>query len=178
MDMKNFLDPKNILTQINVSPGSIVADFGCGSGFFSLAFAEAIGEEGKVYSLDILPSSLESVESKAKLSGLNNIIPQRVNLEKEGGSKLPDASNDWVIMKDMLFQNKMKDVIMKEACRVLKVGGKLLLAEWNDHDVTIGPEKNIRISKEELIELAEVQGFKLEKELETGDFHYGAVFVK
>lgn len=178
MNVNNFLDPKKIIEQITVAPGSIVADFGCGSGFFSLAFAEAVGEEGKIYSLDILPSSLESVESKAKLQGLTNVIPQRVNLEKDGGSKLPDNSNDWVIMKDMLFQNKMKDVIMKEASRVLKIGGKLILIEWNDYDVTIGPEKNIRISKEELNNLAEIQGFKLEKELETGGFHWGAVFVK
>ena len=178
MDVKNFLDPKNILNQITVSPGSVVADFGCGSGFFSLAFAEVAGEEGKVYSLDILPSSLESVESKAKLAGLTNIIPQRVNLEKDGGSKLESDSMDWVIMKDMLFQNKMKDVIIKEAHRVLKSGGRLLLVEWNDHDVSMGPEKNIRISKDELIKLADVQSFKLEKELNTGDFHYGAVFIK
>jgi ubiquinone/menaquinone biosynthesis C-methylase UbiE len=175
---KNFLDPKNILKQLAVSPGSMVADFGCGSGFFSLAFAEAVGEEGKVYSLDILPSALESVESKAKLQGLANVIPERVNLEKEGGSKLPPESLDWVVIKDMLFQNKMKSSIVKEAHRVLKNGGKLLLLEWNDHNSTIGPEKKLRISKEELRNIAESQEFKEEKELLAGDFHHGAVFVK
>lgn len=175
---KNFLDPKEIIKQIDIASGSTVADFGCGSGFFSLAFAEAVGEEGKVYSLDILPSALESVESKAKLQGLTNIIPQRANLEKEGGSKLPDDSNDWVIMKDMLFQNKMKEVILKEAYRVLKNGGKLLLVEWNDHKESIGPEKNIRVAEEDLKKMAEIQGFKLEKELKAGDFHYGAIFKK
>ena len=113
MEIKSFLDPKEIIKQINVPEGSTVADFGCGSGFFSLAFAEAIGEEGKVYSLDILPSALESVESKAKLQGLTNIIPQRVNLEKEGGSKLSPESVDWVIMKDMLFQNYLIEMKKK-----------------------------------------------------------------
>jgi ubiquinone/menaquinone biosynthesis C-methylase UbiE len=175
---KNFLDPKNIIGQINIAPGSTVADFGCGSGFFSLAFAEAIGEEGKVHALDILPSALESVESKAKIGGLNNIIPQRVNLEKENGSKLSNESVDWVIMKDMLFQNKTKDVILKEAYKILKPGGKLLLIEWSNHDMSIGPDKELRISKEELRRLSESNGFKMEKELETGDFHHGAVFVK
>ena len=178
MEIKSFLDPKEIIKQINVPEGSTVADFGCGSGFFSLAFAEAIGEEGKVYSLDILPSALESVESKAKLQGLTNIIPQRVNLEKEGGSKLSPESVDWVIMKDMLFQNKMKDVILKEAHRVLKTGGKLLVAEWNDRDTSMGPDKGLRLSKENLSNLAEIQGFKMEKELQAGDFHWGSVFIK
>lgn len=178
MDLKNFLDPENIVGQIDVAKGITVADFGCGSGFFSLTFAETIGESGKVYSLDILPSALESVASKAKLAGLSNIIPQRVNLEKEEGSNLPSKSVDWVIMKDMLFQNKMKNAVLKEALRVLRGGGKLLLVEWNDQNAQVGPDQKIRISKEELEELAESQGFKKEKDLAAGDFHHGAVYVK
>lgn len=174
----NFLDPKDILKQLNILPGSVVADFGCGSGFFSLAFAEAVGEEGKINSLDILPSALESVESKAKLQGLGNIFSQRANLEKSGGSKLPDNSIDWVVVKDMLFQNKNKDIILKEAYRILKSGGKVLLVEWNDKELPIGPEKNIRISEQELRRIAESQGFEMEKELEAGNFHYGAVYKK
>ncbi|MFH0969829.1 MAG: methyltransferase domain-containing protein [Patescibacteria group bacterium] len=178
MESKNFLDPNDIIKQIDILQGSVVADFGCGSGFFSLAFAQKIGEGGKVYSLDILPSALESVESKAKLQGLANIVPRRANLEKEGGSKLGDDSIDWVIMKDMLFQNKMKDIILKEALRILKPGGKVLLIEWNDHDALVGPEKGIRVSRKELDKLAENQGLKKEKELVAGDFHYGAVYAK
>lgn len=174
----NFLSPKDILKQINVAPGSTVADFGCGSGFFSLAFAEAVGEEGKINSFDILPSALESVESKAKLQGLNNIFTQRANLEKNGGSKLSDNSMDWVVVKDMLFQNRNKDIILGEAYRVLKAGGKMLLVEWNDEDMPIGPERDIRISEQELKRLTESQGFKMEKELDSGGFHFGAVFQK
>ena len=174
----NFLDPKDILKQLNIPPGTVVADFGCGSGFFSLAFAEAVGEEGKINSLDILPSALESVESKAKLQGINNVFPQRVNLEKEGGSKLPEKSMDWVIVKDMLFQNKNKSVILKEAYRILKSEGRMLLVEWNDKEMAIGPEKSLRISKEELRRLSGSQGFEWEKDLDAGDFHYGVVFRK
>jgi ubiquinone/menaquinone biosynthesis C-methylase UbiE len=180
MSSESFLDPGNIIKQLEVAKGSTVADFGCGSGFFSLAFAEAIGGDGRVFSLDVLPSALESVASKAKLAGLFNVIPQRVNLEREGGSKLPSGSIDWVIMKDVLFQNKMKDVIMKEASRVLKNGGKLLAVEWNDQNTPagLGPDKKIRISKGELDQLAEAQKFIKEKDLVAGDFHHGAVYKK
>lgn len=178
MELKNFLDPKNIIEQLDIAKGSAVADFGCGSGFFSLAFAEIIGESGKVHSFDILPAALESVASKAKLAGISNIIPERANLEKESGSKLPSESIDWVIMKDMLFQNKMKSIVIKEAFRVLKNGGKILIVEWNDQNAPVGPDKKIRISKEELDSLAKAQGFKKEKDLITGDFHHGAVYTK
>jgi ubiquinone/menaquinone biosynthesis C-methylase UbiE len=178
MEEKNFLDPKEILKQLDVSLGSTVADFGCGSGFFSLAFAQAVGEEGKTYSFDILPSALESVESKAKMAGINNIIPQRANLEKKGGSKLPENSVDWVVMKDMLFQNKSKDIILEEAYRVLKTGGKIVIIEWNEQEASFGPEKSLRISSGEIKDLAEKQGFNFQKDLAAGTFHFGELFQK
>jgi len=61
---------------------------------------------------------------------------------------------------------------------VLKNGGKLLAIEWNDQNAPVGPDKKVRISKEELDKLAEGQGLKKEKDLITGDFHHGAVYVK
>ena len=82
----NFVKPEEVLDQLDMLKNASVADFGCGSGFFSLAFARAVGKSGTVYALDILPSSLEAVASRAKALGLSNVIAKRVNLEREGGS--------------------------------------------------------------------------------------------
>lgn len=178
LSVVNFSNPENIVEKLELQDGSVVADFGCGSGYFSLPIAKKIGEQGVVYSLDILPQSLETVISKAKSAGFNNIITKRVNLEKEGGSRLPDSSCDWVIMKCILFQNKNKEIILTEASRILKKGGKVLIIEWNMKDSTIGPEINLRISKEDLTEIIQKMGLSILKELPVSDFHYGLVLVK
>ena len=39
---EKFLDPSKIISQIGVQNGSIVADFGCGPGYFSFPFAKAV----------------------------------------------------------------------------------------------------------------------------------------
>jgi len=145
----NFIDPDAILKQLDIPDDSIVADFGCGSGYFSMPVAQIV-ENGKVHSLDVLPSALESVESKAKISGISNVITKRVNLENEKGSKLEDNSMDWVIVKDMLFQNKNKNGILQEAHRVLKENGKVLVVEWSAKDYSFGPEKALKVSSEDL----------------------------
>jgi ubiquinone/menaquinone biosynthesis C-methylase UbiE len=173
-----FADPQLIVDQLEISPGMIVADFGCGAGFFSLPIAKKVGEEGKVYALDVLPDKLESVESQAKTLNLTNIITQRVNLEILGGSKLEAESVDWVIMKDMLFQNKGKDKILAEAKRILKKDGQALVIEWNKEDSSIGPEKELRIFKETLMDLAKQNGWKIDKEIEVGNFHYSLILKK
>lgn len=173
-----FVDPDNLLRQLTLVPGSVVADFGCGSGYFSLAFAKALGKNGKVVSLDILPSSLDAVASRAKQLGITTLSTKRVNLEREKGSGLDVESVDWVILKDILFQNNDKLTILKEAHRILRIGGHVLLMEWKNDHATVGPETSMRMSETDLLTLISSSGFKVEKELSVGDFHYAFMLTK
>jgi ubiquinone/menaquinone biosynthesis C-methylase UbiE len=173
-----FIDPREVLEQLDISEGIKVADFGCGAGYFSLALAKKIGEEGVVYALDILPQRLEAVNSSAKNLNLTNIITQRANLENTNGSELGENSMDLVVVKDMLFQNKKKKDILNEAKRVLKDGGQALVVEWRVENSTLGPERQLRISKEALLEIAQQIGFSILKELSVGSFHFGVLLVK
>lgn len=171
-----FIDPQNVIEQLDLRNDMTVADFGSGAGYFTLPVARKIGEGGTVYALDIISQKLEAVLSKARTSGLNNIITKRVNLENKNGSTLDNESVDCVIMKDMLFQNKNKAQIIEEARRILKTGGRMLAVEWSSEDFAIGPERKLRIYKESIVELANKKGFKLSKEISAGNFHYGLIF--
>ena len=175
---ENFLNPEKIIGQLDIRPGSSVADFGCASGYFSLPFAQAIGSEGELIAIDILPQALETVESRAKSVGLSNVRTKRANLEKEAGSGLEGETLDWVIMKGVLFQNRDKGIIIKEAYRVLKPGGRAIIVEWGDKDFSIGPHKGLRVPKEALEELTKKEGFSLDGQVEAGKFHYAFVAVK
>jgi ubiquinone/menaquinone biosynthesis C-methylase UbiE len=173
-----FIDPELVVSQLDISEGAKVADFGCGTGYFSLALARKIGEEGIVYALDILPQRLEAVNSSAKNLNLTNIIARRVNLENTNGSSLEENSMDLVVLKDMLFQNKKKKDILSEAKRVLKDGGRALVVEWRVENATIGPERQLRLSKEALFEITQQVGLSVLKELNVGNFHFGVLFLK
>lgn len=173
-----FIDPAMVIDQFGLSQGATVADFGCGTGYFSLPLAKKVGPGGMVYSLDILPSKIEAMESQIKAQNISNIIARRANVEMAGGSKLEPMSVDWVVMKDMLFQNKNKAVILEEARRILKSGGKAVIVEWKKSETQIGPESSLRISKEELLQLAGATGWQVEREISAGDFHYGIILIK
>lgn len=173
-----FIDPDEVIRQVDLNEGMRVADFGCGAGYFSLALARKIGEEGIIYALDILPDKLEAVNSSAKNLNLTNIITQRANLENANGSKLEENSMDLVVVKDMLFQNKKKKDILIEAKRVLKNGGQALVIEWRIENSTIGPERQLRISREALLEITQQIGLSVSKELNVGSFHFGILLIK
>lgn len=176
--IEKFLDPEDIIAQMGVIAGNVVVDFGCGPGYFSIPFAKAVGEDGLVYALDVLPQVLETVIGKAKNAGIVNIITKRVNLEKENGTKLEENSADWVILKDVLFQNQKKEIVIAEAYRILKKSGKVIVIEWIKKESVVGPEQEIRISQIDLEKMFHRNAFIVEKSIKAGDFHYAFIAVK
>lgn len=172
-----FVEPKTIIRMLSVAPGDIVADFGAGSGYFSFEFARTVGAEGRVYALDVLPGALEAISSRAKTLGIANVIPQRCNLERPNGSGLESSSIDWVIAKDVLFQNKDKSVMLREIFRILKPEGQALIIEWDPSQSIVGPEKELRVTPEDLQQLIEAANLDIMSEPPVGGFHY-AFLVK
>ncbi len=173
-----FLNPQVIVNKLKISSGMKIAHFGCGAGYFTFPLAKRVGKEGMVYALDILEEKLVTLKSQAKLWGLRNIITVKTNLESEKSSQLKTASVDWVIIVNVLYQNDKKGSILKEAKRILKPKGKILLIDWGKENKFIGPAEQMRISKGELIKKLQKYNLDIQKEVAVGDFHFGMVLTK
>lgn len=167
--------PDEVLNNLEIKEGMRVADFGCGAGYFTLPLAKRVGKGGVVYAIDVLRNALQSVQGRAKMESLLNIELVRANLEKENGSGLGGEMMDMVILANILFQSKEKHAILKEARRVLKKNGRIVVIEWNDL-THFGPQTMYKIPKEELKNLVKDAGFVLDKEFSAGESHYGLVF--
>ncbi len=174
----HFLNPAEVIAAAGIAEGERVADFGCAAGYFSLPCAKAVGAEGEVIALDILTQAIETVQSKARIAGYHMIQTRQANLEKEKGSGLDDESMDWVILKNVLFMSSQREAMLREAFRVVRTGGHLLIVEWNETHRGIGPKSEERIAPEEMNRLIENTGLKVKKTLEAGDYHYSVVAEK
>lgn len=168
-----FSNPERNVKYLGLGLGNNVADFGAGSGFYSLAAAEIVGERGKVYAVDLHTELLLRVCNSGKAKGCANIVAVAGDLESPRGSALKDASIDAVIMSNVLSLIKNKTNALSEAFRVLKPGGKLLFIDWSDHKTSIAP-KSYPILPARAAKLnVEAAGFRVLKDLEVGDHHYG-----
>ena len=172
-----FINIEKIVNQLDIKPNMAIADFGAGHGFFSVVFAKKVGPSGQVFAIDILPQTLEAIRSKSKLEGLFNIKIIRGNLEKPNGSTLGDASCDMVFIANVLFQVSDKLELINEAYRVLKKDGELTVVEWKPY-IALGPQKERRLSEEELKQLIISKGFGEPKPINAGSHHYGFIFKK
>jgi len=170
-----FLDPDEVLDQLNLKNDMVAAEFGAGSGSFTIFLAKRL-DEGLVYAVDVLETSLSALKSRQLLENLNNIKIVKGDLEKPNGSTISDSSLDLVVIPNVLFQAENKIAIISEADRVLKKRGCLVLIDWKP-EASKGPEEG-RISSGEAKEMAEEVGFKFKKEIEAGSYHFGLVFEK
>jgi len=173
--MEGFLNPEEVLNQLELREDMIVADFGSGAGGWALPLAKKL-KKGKVYAIDILEEPLSVLKSKAEHESIFNIKTILSDIEKKGDSKLPDNCCDLVLMTNLLFQVENKKAVIEEGKRVLKEGGKILVVDWKKES-SFGPKEG-RVSVQEIKEIAKEIGLEIEKEFSASSYHYGLILVK
>lgn len=175
---QGFLNPEQIVKQLELEAGDHVVDFGAGHGFFTIPMARIVGGDGRVFAIDIQKPVLDIIRAKAKVENLLNIEPIWGNLEEIGGSKLKDKFIDLVIVANILFQAEDKFTLLREAYRVLREGGHLAVIEWDMSSTSLGPPIRMRIPKDEIKNFILSTGFSYDREIPAGAHHYGLIFVK
>jgi ubiquinone/menaquinone biosynthesis C-methylase UbiE len=172
-----FSDPASNVEKFLLHSGMVIGDLGSGSGHYSLLCAKAVGDTGKVYSVDIQKDLLMRLKNEATKLHQNNIEVIWGDLEKIGGTKIRDNTLDGAVVSNILFQVKDKDTFTKEVRRILKPGGRVFIIDWADSFGGMGPVASEVFSIEKTKELFS-NGFSVEKEFEAGAHHYGIIFKK
>ena len=169
----------DLLTRAEIKQGDSVAEFGCGtSGHLIFPAAHLVGKSGKVYAIDILKPALEAMESRAKMEGVENVETVWADLERPGALKIADASVDLVILLHIVGQVKEKEIMCREAARILKPGGTILIADWKITATPFGPPPEKRLNPTMAKQLASAAGGELKQEFDAGPYHYGLVFKR
>ncbi|MEZ0536812.1 class I SAM-dependent methyltransferase [Caldicellulosiruptoraceae bacterium PP1] len=155
-ERKKILNPDQILPLFNISRGKILADIGCGTGYFSIPIAKMIGEEGKVFAIDVDNDMLLVLSEKVAKEGINNI---EFILSKEYNFIIEDDIADYALIANVLHEIEDKRRFLDEAKRILKSNGVLFIIEWQKKETTFGPRFEERIDIDECINLLKTCGF-------------------
>ncbi len=111
----------------NLKPGDQVLDIAGGTGDLALAFSKKVGATGRVVHTDINEAMLST--GRDRLLNLGVVLPTLVC----DAEKLPFADGHFDVVSVAFGLRNMthKDLALKEMCRVLKPGGKLLVLEFS-----------------------------------------------
>jgi len=170
-----FLNPEEILDQLELSSDMVAAEFGAGSGGFAIPLAKKL-PDGLVYAIDIQKNPLVVLKNRTVSENIVNVKITLSDLEKPRGSKLQDDSADLVFIVNVLFQAEEKENILSEAKRILKDSGRIIVVDWLPESPQAA--SGAKISAEALKDMAEKIGLKLEKDFNAGSYHYGLIFKK
>ena len=171
-ERKEQQDPEKIIKLLGLKSADIVADLGCGTGYFSVPISNKVK---KVYSIDIQQEMLGYLLQKIQTQQISNI---EVLLSKDV-NKIPlsDESVTVLLTVNTLHEFQNKQQMIKEIWRTLKPNGKAAIIDFKKVNTGSGPPVSIRISQDHAIKLFQNIGLK---NVATHDLksHYMLIFQK
>ncbi|WP_206171500.1 class I SAM-dependent methyltransferase [Thiorhodococcus mannitoliphagus] len=156
-----------IMELLPLKRGDTIVDLGSGPGYFSFKFAERVGPEGLVYSMDTKQMHIDYLSELAKKWGLENI---RASVSETDGFEIPAPGSADVVFMCSLYHiiyavssQSERDGMVKSIARALKPGGQFIVVDNGPVDQGKLPYHGPYIRRELIRSQLEAYGFTYER---------------
>lgn len=174
-------NPEAVLCAVGIEPGMDVVDLCCGDGHFTAPMCRLV-DSSKTWALDLDPSLLAEAEQACRGSrNFQSVLADARDLPQQVGTPV-----DFVFIANTFHGVPDKVGLAKAAYGALRSDGHFAVVNWYRRsreetkvlDQPRGPDMALRMEPEDVQQVVEPAGFILEKVVDVGPYHYGAVFVK
>ncbi len=175
----DILSADKVLSEAGLKSGDIFLDAGCGDGFISIAASSVVGDEGKVYAVDLYPESIDMVKKEVQEKGIKNLEATVADVTDK--IPLDNDSIDLCVMANVLHgfvANDEVEEVINEIRRVIKPEGVFAVVEFKKMEGSPGPPFKVRITPGDVEEAIVPYGFEVMETVEVGDYHYLVKAVK
>ncbi len=162
--------PHQVIQALNLSPSSVVADIGSGTGYFSIRLAHFV-PKGRVFGVDIEPDMVKYLADRTNREGLANVTAVT---GRPDDPRLP-AKVDVVMMVDVFHHIADRDPYFRKLRDSLKPGGRVAIIDYKK-DSPMGPPANERIAPDGVKAELRTAGYVLAKEYDFLPNQYFLVF--
>ena len=180
-DRDQWQNPEQIMDELGIADGAIVADLGAGGGWFTIRLARRIGPNGLVYAEDVQPQMLEAISRRTQREGLRNV---RTVLGTANDPRLPVNLDAAIIvdayheMSTPLIAGNDPVALLFNVARALKPQGRLGVVDFNAGSGGPGPDPEERVDPDSVVRAAAAAGLQLISRESVSAFQYLLVFGK
>ena len=169
-----YQKPQEVLMALGLKPGEVIADIGAGSGYFTFRLAHHVGEQGKVFAVDVSPDMIRFINRRTRELRATNVVSI---LADPDDPLLPDGSVNRFFFSDSWhhIENQAKYISLMK--KMLKPGGEIVMIDFHKKELPVGPPVQMKIAREDLIKQMESNGFRLTKEHTFLPYQYFLVFA-
>lgn len=133
------IPPDFLWEKLGMEKADVLVEIGAGTALFSVAFL-AYARPSKVYACELSEDLLDWMRQ--------NVVPQHPEIlpVRSGDDSVPlaDSLADLVFMINVQHELANPSAIAREAYRILKPGGKILVVDWKRQEMAEGPPLEIR----------------------------------
>ena len=174
-------DPEAVLRSDGIEPDMQVVDLCCGDGHFTKPMCQLV-DPGKTWAVDLDENLLGQAEQGCRDNpNFHAILGDARELPKQISEPV-----DFVFIANTFHGVPDKTGLSQAVHQALKFGGRFAIINWYRRpreettvlDQPRGPDTELRMEPEDVRQYVELAGFKLEKVVEVGPYHYGVVFLK
>jgi ubiquinone/menaquinone biosynthesis C-methylase UbiE len=174
----DLIDSKRLFSGMGLKKGDIFLDLGCGIGSYSIAASEYVGNNGRVYAVDLWKPGIDILKQTLIAERIKTVMP----IVADMGKNLPldEDSVDLCLMATVfhdLLQAGVHEQALVETRRVLKKDAQLAIVEFKKREEPPGPPMHIRISTQDLEKTLDRYGFHQIATREIGPYHYVSLFA-
>lgn len=172
---REFLPPYQTLENLGLQPGDIMADIGCGIGYFTIPASEVVGETGKVFAMDISFEMIQEVEKKAEENNITNI---KTIVTEENDLKVDDGAVTYAFICTVLHEVENIHKFLNEVKRIMAEGERIAVIEWQKTESDWGPPLEHRLDKACVERVIKDNGFKDVAAVDINEYFYAVQGVK
>lgn len=153
-----------LLKALHLKEGDVVADVGCGNGFYTYRMEPLVGAKGKIYAVDIQPEMLEQLKAEGKRLGAGASVTPVLGTVVD--PKLPAASLDLAFLVDVYHEFDHPVEMLAALKKALKPAGRIVLVEFRLEDPDVPIKLLHKMSKEQMKKELAANGFEAVEEFD------------
>jgi ubiquinone/menaquinone biosynthesis C-methylase UbiE len=173
-DREEWQQPTRIMDALGIGDGSVVADLGAGSGWFTIRLASRVGPNGLVFAEDVQKPMIQAINVRVESLGIKNV---RTVLGTASDPRLTRPV-DAVLISDAYHEMDQPVALLRNVAKSLKPSARIGIVNFTKEGGGPGPPMEERVDPERVISDAQAAGLRLRSRETFLKYQYLLIFEK